>query len=320
MAAPRALLIVNPRAKLARTLDAVALASGLRQRGIAVDVVVSERPDQPASEARSRSYDRVVAAGGDGTVRSVACAAGLPTALLPVGTSNSVARSLGIPLDLSRALDLAASGRPRQMDLGVVRGGRIAGGEQRFILCASAGVDADAARRYEAAARDHPGVLRYALAVCDALAHYRQRAISYRTGGPASAGKGLILVAANMSVYGGWFTMAPDADPFDGALDHVAVRTEGAAGLLGALARAWMGARQVATRCAAARVSSARWEADGDVPIEADGEPIGFLPADIEVLPGAIQFIVPDPAPPAAGCGAHPCRSAPSFAGRLRAS
>ena len=74
--------------------------------------------------SRTRSaagYELVVAAGGDGTVGTVAePLLGTPTALgiLPLGTVMNVARSLGIPRDLDGAADVIATGRVREIDVG----------------------------------------------------------------------------------------------------------------------------------------------------------------------------------------------------------
>lgn len=70
---------------------------------------------------RERGFVAVVAAGGDGTIGAVAtqlAGTDLPLGILPMGTSNDVARSLGIPLDLAAACQVIAEGAPVEMDAG----------------------------------------------------------------------------------------------------------------------------------------------------------------------------------------------------------
>ncbi|QID18443.1 hypothetical protein G3580_12865 [Nitrogeniibacter mangrovi] len=73
----------------------------------------------------ARAGDRVVAVGGDGTVRSVAQAAratGTPMAIIPTGTYNYVARYHDIPEDIADAARLAATGTPRPTGVGDING------------------------------------------------------------------------------------------------------------------------------------------------------------------------------------------------------
>jgi diacylglycerol kinase (ATP) len=78
-----------------------------------------------ASAALQAGYDLVIAGGGDGTIQQVAAGmfhSAVPLAILPLGTMNNIARSLGIPLDLAGALAVIAAGRLRRIDLGIVNG------------------------------------------------------------------------------------------------------------------------------------------------------------------------------------------------------
>ncbi|MES2496630.1 MAG: YegS/Rv2252/BmrU family lipid kinase [Pseudomonadota bacterium] len=87
---------------------------GIEKPGTLVDVV---------AKAIAKKPDMLIVGGGDG---SLSCAVDslVPTdiifALLPLGTANSFARSLGIPLDLDGAVDVIANGQPRRIDLGMI--------------------------------------------------------------------------------------------------------------------------------------------------------------------------------------------------------
>ena len=90
-----------------------------------------------------RAYDLVIAAGGDGTIGSVAtqlAGSGVPLAILPLGTANDVARSLHMPMDVEEACVAIAGALPMDIDVGQVMPGLTA------PLAYSAEARADAAR------------------------------------------------------------------------------------------------------------------------------------------------------------------------------
>ena len=103
-----------------------------------------------AAQALSEGYDRVVAAGGDGTLNEVVngvASPDLPIAFLPFGTVNVFAIEAGISTHLEEACALAVQGTPHPITLGRING-------ELFLLMASAGWDA------EAVAHVRPGLKR----------------------------------------------------------------------------------------------------------------------------------------------------------------
>jgi diacylglycerol kinase family enzyme len=126
MAQGTALLLLNPGARKAGGGN-VEIADALRERGL---TVIAESLDDPGGIAgiivrHAESVDRVIVGGGDGTLGSAtrpAVDAGLPLAILPLGTANNVARTLGIPDDLDTACDIAAGNERRRIDVGEVNG------------------------------------------------------------------------------------------------------------------------------------------------------------------------------------------------------
>jgi diacylglycerol kinase family enzyme len=85
--------------------------------------------------------DLVAVAGGDGTMNAAAeglVATGLPLGILPTGTANDLARTLGIEADLEAAVKVIAAGHTRRIDLGLVNG-------HPFFNVASMGLSAELA-------------------------------------------------------------------------------------------------------------------------------------------------------------------------------
>ena len=108
----RALMLVNPNAR--RGGEALEPVIERLARG-GVDAVIErfETPDEVSADIVRRRHeaDMVIVCGGDGTIASGALAVeecGLPLGIIPMGTANDLARTLGIPMDLGEAADVAS--------------------------------------------------------------------------------------------------------------------------------------------------------------------------------------------------------------------
>jgi len=104
--------------------DETAVAEALQRAGLTADIVpVPSAMGAGSIDDTAAQYDVLVAAGGDGTVSTVAGAAvraGKVFGVIPGGTLNHFARDAGIPLDLDEAAALLAAGHTRRLDVGVV--------------------------------------------------------------------------------------------------------------------------------------------------------------------------------------------------------
>jgi diacylglycerol kinase family enzyme len=144
----RMLIIVNPYATTVsdRLKNLVVYALQGRYDVEAVLTEAQHHATEIGREACEGGYDIVVAFGGDGTLNEIAnglAGTDVPVSVLPGGSTNVVARTLGIPNDVVDAtehlLGLADDFRPRRVDLGVANG-------RRFVFACGAGLDATAAR------------------------------------------------------------------------------------------------------------------------------------------------------------------------------
>ncbi len=145
------LIIVNPYATTVsdRLKNLVVYALQGRYEVEAVTTEAQNHATEIGREASEGGYDIVVAFGGDGTLNEVAnglAGTDVPVSVLPGGSTNVVARTLGIPNDVVDAtehlLGLADDFRPRTIDLGVANG-------RRFVFACGAGLDATAAKRVD---------------------------------------------------------------------------------------------------------------------------------------------------------------------------
>ncbi|MBE3558585.1 MAG: NAD(+)/NADH kinase [Ktedonobacteraceae bacterium] len=122
----RAIIIHSPYARRAdRFRDALSYLR-LRQIEPVEMISIADLDGQPPQGRvwKARGVDLVIAAGGDGTIGGVVthiAEYGLPLAILPLGTANDIARSLGIPQDLQQAAEVVATGQERVIDIGVAQ-------------------------------------------------------------------------------------------------------------------------------------------------------------------------------------------------------
>ncbi|HTV73168.1 MAG TPA: diacylglycerol kinase family protein [Candidatus Acidoferrales bacterium] len=136
----------------------------LAQRGVAVDqVVIAHTGDQVRRYARRAirgGAKLIIAGGGDGTMTAVVSELAfreVTLGLLPLGTGNSFAQSLGIPLDVEGAADVVAGGRSVQVDLGMVN-------RTYFANFATIGLAAEIAHQTPRSLKSVLGIIAYVLA------------------------------------------------------------------------------------------------------------------------------------------------------------
>jgi diacylglycerol kinase family enzyme len=148
----RMLIIVNPYATTvsSRLKNLVVYALQARYEVEAVDTEAAQHAIEIGREARDGGYDIVVAFGGDGTLNEVAnglAGTEVPVSVLPGGSTNVVARTLGIPTDVVDATEhligLADDFRTRRIDLGTVNG-------RRFVFACGMGLDATVVKKVDA--------------------------------------------------------------------------------------------------------------------------------------------------------------------------
>jgi diacylglycerol kinase (ATP) len=184
----KALIIHSPGA--GRSAQFSQAVDYLRQAKIEIADVLSikELSKQSGQGAcwREQDIDLVVTAGGDGLIGGVipyVLREELPLGILPLGTANDVARTVGIPLDMAKAAQVIVGGALREIDLGIAHtGGSGATGslvqrEHEHLIFAHAltvGLNVQFARlATDATIRKEYGSMTYPYAVFEALRNYR---------------------------------------------------------------------------------------------------------------------------------------------------
>lgn len=270
-------------------------AARLQARGHRVEVVENRDVAQARrtfARAVAEGVDVLVVAGGDGLVGLAAeICAGSQTALslVPSGTGNDSARSLGIPLAVSGAVETLLAGRCRDVDLIEVQSGD---GQRRTILgSVPMGIDARIAGR---AARLPKwwGSGVYPAAVLPELLNLRPQPYRIRIeDGGAVEVEGLVVALCNLPHFGGGMRIAPHADPTDGQLDLVVISGVNPAQALGLLRAVFAGAHLEHPAVQVFTGSEISIEGPAHLAY-GDGEPIGRLPVRCRAMPGALRVVV----------------------------
>ncbi len=284
-------------------------AARLRAAGLDFDVALTDRrghATEIAREAVRQGRRLVVAAGGDGTINEVANGFFQGTepvgaaclGVLAMGTGGDFRRSFGFPTDPDAAAAMLKRGFRRRLDVGRVRC-RTADGlpvSRLFVNIASAGMGAEVVDRVERSGRLAGGEATFLMATVATGLRWRNKRIRAVLDGREHHVVARQVVVANCRYYGGGMLIAPGARPDDGRLDVVVV------GDLGVLegARALLQFRQ-GTHLQ--RGGPKIWHmlareieltaADEAVRLEIDGERPGQLPAEFDVLPQALEVVVP---------------------------
>ena len=165
-----ALLVVNRNSGTSDvTLDQ--LVDRFRQADVEVSAFFPEKPEEMEDLIRGRGADMdfIVLGGGDGTLnRAVPAllAAKRPVGILPMGTANDLARTLGIPADLEEAVSVILDRHIRPIDLGMVNG-------RPFFNVASVGFSVAIARFHKGERKRLLGLLSYPLSWLDAYRTHR---------------------------------------------------------------------------------------------------------------------------------------------------
>ncbi len=284
-------VIINPSAGGGRGAErALQLRPLLESAWGRVEWTISRSPEhvtQLAAEAAEAGYDKVVIAGGDGTVHFAANGvAGTQTALgiLPVGTGNDIAASVGLPRDMGLAAGILVGEHVHRVDVGEVQG--------RIFCCVrGVGMDTMALEAIERS-RMRKGRLLYSWAAVRTLFKYRPRPMRISCGDTCFEGDVTFAAVTNTRTYAGGIPICPEANVSDGRLDLCVV-----AGVAPSRALMTFGRVMSATHGELPGVILRQGvevviEAEAPIPITLDGELTALrTDAVVRVLPGALRLL-----------------------------
>jgi YegS/Rv2252/BmrU family lipid kinase len=304
------LFIVNPASgagKAGREWKAV--ESWLPSSGLPYETAFTTRPleaTEIAQRAVKESRPVVVAVGGDGTLNEVVNGffrngAPIPTAsklaMVPLGTGGDFRRTLRIPLDTKAAIQIISNGLPRRLDAGCVtyRDHDGTTGVRHFINIADAGYGGEVVHRVNRSTK-RLGPASFTVTALLALASYENKPMTVTIdGNTRELARAQQVVIANCQYFGGGMRMAPMADPSDGYLDLILVGDVNLLETVRGLGKIRSGTHLAAGNPKWSHQRARRVEVTSEVPVrvDVDGEQPGFLPAVFEIVPGALNVVVP---------------------------
>jgi YegS/Rv2252/BmrU family lipid kinase len=291
-----AAIVANPIAGRGRVRPvAQEIARQLESAGIGAALLIDTPADAQADYLLHA--DAVIAIGGDGTLRAAAARClelrGTIPPLLPVpmGTANLMARHLGINWPAAELADRAVQsvrrGQITLLDAAQANG-------QLFLLMAGVGLDAQIVHDLH---RLRTGPIRrasYLIPALMTLARYKYPPIRVLIDGATACEMApAVAFAANVSEYGTGFALLPQARPDDGLLDVCIIPVKNSAEALWHFLRAAVGEHLSGQGVIHARGKQIVIESLRPVPMQIDGEPAGFTPAHIDLLPMRVPFVLP---------------------------
>ena len=290
------ILVTSPSAgrsaKLEQAKKAIK-AMGLR---IATEIPVEDVALVPRLLQRQASSPMVVAAGGDGTVGAVADAiVGTPAVLgiLPLGTANDFARSLGVPMNVDHAVRLLARGRISRVDAG-----RFTGEGQKprhFVHAAAVGINVAFARfATRADIRARLGRLTYAAAVALALRERPVFRCEMEWENRSEQSSLVHLAVINAPVFGGFLGLRiPGSGPDDRTLDVIMIEHLPIRRLIRSAIYPAVGVRGGIRGIRTLQVSRLKVRPSDSMDVTLDGELAGKLPGIFEVVPAGLRVVTP---------------------------
>lgn len=288
---PRICMLVNRKARageadLGPGIDALADAFG---PPLTFEIDETRRLQTYLQEPQGASIECVVIAGGDGTVNSsldALLSSSKPLGILPLGTANDFARTLGIPADLAAAADIIVRGKTRRIDVGVVN-------DRYFLNAAGIGFSTQLQQELPAWTKRRLGPLAYPVGVVKRWRRHRPFWIEIRSDGTTRHLRAIQVTVANGRYYGGGMVAEQDARVDDGNLDLIVV-----------LPRRWWrhvssviglkrGVYSSRAPIIAERGSAFELRTHRPLSIATDGEPCTYTPASFAVLPGGLEVYAP---------------------------
>ncbi|MDZ7963936.1 MAG: lipid kinase [Nostoc sp. DedSLP03] len=286
----RALLLVNRHARQGQKGLSEAIQS-LKTLGFDLIEESTEDPKHLA-EVILRYKDRVelvIIGGGDGTLNAAVDAlieTQLPLGILPLGTANDLARTLGIPNTLNEACKIIGDGHLQRIDLGCVNG-------KHFFNVASMGLSVKITQRLTKEVKRRWGVFAYAATALQVLLEARPFTAEIAINGELIRVKTVQIAVGNGRYYGGGMAVADDATIDDQRLDLYSLEIEHWWQVI-LLLPAMRGGRHI-------HWQSVRSHQGQEIeihtrkprPINTDGEITTYTPAHFRVIPKAIAVFVP---------------------------
>lgn len=288
----------------------------LRNGGVDAELIATSSPADVAAQAReaiSQGCDTIIACGGDGTIHDiiqVLANSSVALALLPMGTANALAHDLRIPFNLAAAAKAALNATPRRIALGHIQYLDRAGnpGARFFIAAAGIGVDAHLFFKLSTTTKQRLGMAAYYVKAWHLWFSHTMIRFLIEFAGPESGNHEQAnvteLLAVRIRNFGGVLQeLAPGASLERNDFRLVFCRTASRLSYLlyvmrGLLRQRWSipgiklaYSKKISCRYLPRTSAAGEPEVQPPVYVEADGELLGTIPAEMAIVPDALTIL-----------------------------
>jgi diacylglycerol kinase (ATP) len=289
-------LIFNPVAKKASIKKASLASYYLQSKGYEVEVLFTGKKGEAegiAREAIRKSPYLIVACGGDGTFNEVingVSGSEIPVAILPIGTTNVLAKELGIPEDVKDAMRIAVTGTTKTISLGKITITHQPYTVHRyFVLMAGIGFDGEAVFGIKEHIKKISGKGSYIYSGIKTLLRYDPVELTFNVDGKTYSGYSAVIGKA--ARYGGNFKITPDARLTDSNL-HICIftnkkRMDILRYAFGVITASHLKFRDVIYEKAKTILI------DGKAHVQMDGDYFDMTPAKVEVASEMVKLVYP---------------------------
>jgi len=286
----RALLLVNRHARQGQK----ELSKAIEQLQTMGFELIQESTDDPQHlpeviRRYQKQVDLVIIGGGDGTLNAAVDGlvdTQLPLGILPLGTANDLARTLGIPNCLPDACKIIGTGQLRRIDLGWVNG-------KHFFNVASLGLSVQITQQLSKKAKRRWGVLAYAVTAIQVIWQARPFTAEIRLNGKSISVKTIQISVGNGRYYGGGMTVDYDAAIDDQKLDLYSLEIQHWWQILPLLPAIRQGQQTSWPGVRTAEGQEIEVYTHKPHAINTDGEITTHTPAKFRVIPHALGVLVP---------------------------
>jgi diacylglycerol kinase (ATP) len=267
-------------------------------RGASFDLVETSTAGDAESFARKAAdlgYRAVAVSGGDGTLAEVVtglAGRSIPFGIIPQGTANLVAASLGLPSSVDRAVDVIVNGTSSPMDVGQLDGGRY------FALIAGAGWDAEVMRGATREMKDRLGFGAYLIAGLKQSVTPPSALFQLTLDGHELELRAATVLVANVgrilhSMVPGGVEIAPETSVTDGLFDICVFAPRSLPDVAALLWKVASKRYAGDDRMIFLQAREIRIEADPPVTSQVDGDVTGETPFSARVVPGGVNVLLP---------------------------
>jgi diacylglycerol kinase (ATP) len=273
------LIILNPAANSERAQRQQARVELFARDCVVCATSCTGEAESMARRAAEEGFDKIVAAGGDGTVNEVVnglAGTKATLGLLPIGTMNVFATELGLPVhDLERCWNIVQGEHIRAVDLARAN-------QKFFVQLAGVGLDAQVVKETSAQLKRNFGPLSYLIS-----------AALFIKSEDTPIGEGSFVLVGNGRLYGGRFPFFKHAALDDGLLDVVVFKRLGYLEIIKYLQDVVFSSDIRVPEVEYFQTNQLRVESDQTVPVEVDGELVGNCPIEFTVQNRSLRVLAP---------------------------